>query len=48
MGNGGSTAYDNQSALAAKLDSRRHCIVAFLSPSCGLCAALRPTLSKVG
>ena len=39
--------YDNNKNVAAKLSSPQPCILAFLSPQCGLCRALRPALSEV-
>lgn len=40
-------AYDSPPTLSAKLGSEKHCLMAFLSPTCGLCASLRPKLSQV-
>ena len=47
MGNTSSTKYDSQPHLAAKLARQQHCLLAFLSPACGLCSSLQPALSKV-
>lgn len=39
--------YDTQSTLAAKLAADRPCLLAFLAPSCGLCASLAPSIAAV-
>lgn len=43
-----SQAYDSPDQLAAKLARREPCVLAFLSPHCGLCSSLRPALDQVG
>lgn len=42
-----SHAYDSPEQVAAKLARRRPCVLAFLSPHCGLCSSLRPALDRV-
>lgn len=39
--------YDSQEHLAAKLAEGRPTVLAFLSPSCGLCRSLEPQLTQV-
>lgn len=39
--------YDGPRNLAAKLASQQPCIVAFMSPVCGLCSSLLPALDEV-
>lgn len=48
-GGGAGGGYDTPASLVAKLlaQPRRHTLLAFLSPNCGLCAKLRPALSQV-
>ena len=43
-----SQAYDSPDQVAAKLARREPCVLAFLSPHCGLCSSLRPALDQVG
>lgn len=38
--------YDSPAQVAAKLARREPCVLAFLSPQCGLCASLRPALDQ--
>lgn len=42
-----SQAYDSPDQVAAKLARRQPCVLAFLSPQCGLCSSLRPALDQV-
>lgn len=42
-----SQAYHGPHAVAGKLAQASPTVLAFLSPSCGLCASLRPTLDTV-
>lgn len=39
--------FDSQAEVAAKLASKKPCLLAFMSPQCGLCASLRPSLREV-
>lgn len=39
--------YDGQQEFAAKLAAPKPCVIAFMSPYCGLCASLRPALDEV-
>jgi hypothetical protein len=39
--------YDGPRDLAAKMASQQPCIVAFMSPGCGLCSSLLPALEEV-
>lgn len=41
-------AYDGPQEVASKLGRRSPCLLAFMSPQCGLCASLRPALEQVG
>lgn len=41
-------AYDGPQEVAGKLGRRTPCLLAFMSPQCGLCASLRPALEQVG
>lgn len=47
MGQVQSTKYDSPDAAARKLSRNSSTIVAFLSPSCGLCRYLEPTIQQV-
>ena len=48
MGNSPSApSYDTQSSLAEKLLQKQPIVIAFLSPSCGLCRAIEPRLAEV-
>lgn len=42
-----SQAFDSPEQVAAKLARRQPCVLAFLSPQCGLCSSLRPALDQV-